>query len=125
MKKYIGEKQVKAQPMTADEAISKGYKIGNHEHEDGYEVQYPDEYKSWSPKAVFEEAYKVADTFVDRLNIELSDLSEKNRKIREFFITDVFKSLPVVKQKLMHAQFEAMLAYKAILTERIRTEKEG
>lgn len=125
MKKYIGEKQVKAQPMTADEAISKGYKIGNHEHEDGYEVQYPDEYKSWSPKAVFEEAYKVADTFVDRLNIELSDLSEKNRKIREFFITDVFKSLPVAKQKLMHAQFEAMLAYKAILTERIRTEKEG
>ena len=57
MKKYIGTKEVSAQPMTADEAVVKGYKVGNHEHEDGYEVEYKDGYKSWSPKKVFEESY--------------------------------------------------------------------
>ena len=59
MEKYIGTKRVMAQPMTADEAVEKGYKVGNHEHEDGYEVEYKDGYKSWSPKEVFEESYKV------------------------------------------------------------------
>src|SRR5574344_2534325 len=63
MEKYIGTKQVMAQPMTADEAVEKGYKVGNHEHEDGYEVEYKDGYKSWSPKEVFEESYKLVDTF--------------------------------------------------------------
>lgn len=125
MKNYIGTKEVKAQPMTADEAVTNGYKVGTHEHEDGYEVQYADGYKSWSPKATFEKAYKVSDTYADRLNIELSELTDKILKIREFFITDAFKSLPVAKQNLMHAQFGAMLAYKEILAERIRIGKEG
>lgn len=35
--------------MTAREANDKGYKIGNHSfEEDGYEVTYPDGYKSWT-----------------------------------------------------------------------------
>jgi hypothetical protein len=62
MKKYIGTKEVLAQPMTAKEAIENGYKVNNHTG-DGYEVEYKDGYKSWSPKEVFEEAYKLADTF--------------------------------------------------------------
>ena len=62
MKNYIGTKEVKAQPMTSKEAIEKGYKVNNHTG-DGYEVEYQDGYKSWSPKEVFEEAYKRADTF--------------------------------------------------------------
>jgi hypothetical protein len=62
MKKYIGTKEVKAQPMTAKEAIEKGYKVNNHTG-DGYEVEYKDGYKSWSPKEVFEESYKLVDTF--------------------------------------------------------------
>lgn len=36
--------------MTAREANDKGHRIGNHSfEEDGYEVTYPDGYKSWSP----------------------------------------------------------------------------
>lgn len=54
MEKCIGTKEVKAQPMTAKEAIEKGYKVNNHTG-DGYEVEYQDGYKSWSPKEVFEE----------------------------------------------------------------------
>ena len=54
MKNYIGTKEVKARPMTSKEAIEKGYKVNNHTG-DGYEVEYQDGYKSWSPKEVFEE----------------------------------------------------------------------
>ena len=58
MKKYFGTKEVMAQPMTALEAINNGYKVGSNNPTDGYEVVYPDGYKSWSPKKVFEDAYK-------------------------------------------------------------------
>lgn len=37
-------------PMRASMALSAGYKIGNaHPDDIGYEVTYPDGYKSWSP----------------------------------------------------------------------------
>lgn len=71
MKQYIGTKMVKAVPakrywledgrkivvtiheMVAQEAISTATAC-----DDGYKVVYPDGYTSWSPKAVFEEAYR-------------------------------------------------------------------
>lgn len=56
--KAIGIKMVDLQPMTAREANDKGYRIGEHSFEtDGYEVTYPDGYKSWSPKEVVDAAY--------------------------------------------------------------------
>lgn len=56
--KAIGIKMVDLQPMTAREANDKGYRIGEHSFEtDGYEVTYPDGYKSWSPKEVADAAY--------------------------------------------------------------------
>ena len=58
MAKFIGVKMIKAVPMTAREANDKGHKIGNHSfEEDGYEVTYPDGYKSWSPAKEFKKAY--------------------------------------------------------------------
>ena len=42
---YIGVKVVQARPMEKDGKA-------------GYKVVYPDGYESWSPKAVFEEAYR-------------------------------------------------------------------
>lgn len=61
--KAIGIKMVDLQPMAANEAIEKGYKTNNYTGEEkGYEVTYPDGYKSWSPKAVADKAYfKLAD----------------------------------------------------------------
>lgn len=57
-KSIIGVKMIEAVPMTAREANDKGYRIGNHSfEEDGYEVTYPDGYKSWSPAKEFEKAY--------------------------------------------------------------------
>lgn len=47
MSKFIGVKMIEAVPMTAREANDKGYRIGNHSFEEnGYEVTYPDGYKS-------------------------------------------------------------------------------
>lgn len=61
-KEYIGIKKVKAHSMSADEALNKNYKIGNHQGEEGYEVIYENGYKSWSPKTVFDKAYKEVST---------------------------------------------------------------
>ena len=51
--KYIGIKFVNAEPMTAEVAEKKGYRVSNNKG-DGYEVTYDDGYKSWCPKDVFE-----------------------------------------------------------------------
>lgn len=49
---------VELQPMRASMALSTGYKIGNaHPDDMGYEVTYPDGYKSWTPKDVADNAY--------------------------------------------------------------------
>lgn len=45
MKNYIGVKIVKAEPQEKNGVP-------------GYKVKYPDGYVSWSPKDVFEEAYR-------------------------------------------------------------------
>lgn len=45
MKEYIGVKLIQAEPQKKN-------------GEDGYKVVYKDGYVSWSPKEVFEEAYK-------------------------------------------------------------------
>lgn len=125
MKKYIGTKEVEAMPMTLGEYISKSgrnpYKDNTHdESEEGYLVKYKDGYESWSPKGVFDEAYKCSDTFLDRLYIELSELQLKQDKLNDFLKTDKFKLLPKQDRTLLEAQFGAMLAYSSILLERIR-----
>lgn len=62
MKRYIGTKIVLAEPMTADAAIIAGYKTGGHFNDSqGYEVEYEDKYRSWSPKLAFDNAYRLAD----------------------------------------------------------------
>lgn len=45
MKNYVGTKFIEAEPQEKD-------------GKDGYKVKYADGYVSWSPKEVFEEAYK-------------------------------------------------------------------
>ena len=83
MKKYIGTKTIEAEPMVAGDASNLGFKT-NDNGGDGYHVRYEDGYESWSPKDVFEKAYKCADTFLDRLHIEMRDLYEKMDKLSPF-----------------------------------------
>ena len=58
MSKFIGIKMVEAVPMTAIEAFNRGYRVPSdlNDSTQGYEVTYPDGYKSWCPKDVFEES---------------------------------------------------------------------
>lgn len=91
MKKYIRTKQIEAEPMTLGDFVQKtgrnpyGKDIEDHkETEQGYHVRHEDDYESWSPKDVFEKAYKCAETFVDRLHIECSDLYSKLDKLVAF-----------------------------------------
>ena len=61
MDKYIGTKLVEAEP--AVRAFGQVYtterpELRPGEYEDGYKVRYPDGYESWSPKDVFEDAYR-------------------------------------------------------------------
>lgn len=65
------------------EAVQLGYarpNEDNHEWREGYHVIYPDGYHSWSPLNVFNAAYKLAETHIDRMIIESYELKEKNRK---------------------------------------------
>ena len=61
MQKFIGVKLVQAEPMKAEEAISKGYLRVKDSHpntqQDGYHVVYQDGYDSWCPKEVFDKQY--------------------------------------------------------------------
>ena len=67
MKQYIGTKLIEAEPAYRCTDGSGKVVITPHPEEafpnypsieDGYRVRYPDGYVSWSPKAVFEEAYR-------------------------------------------------------------------
>lgn len=56
--KAIGIKMVDLVPMRASMALQHGYKIGDaHPDDMGYEITYPDGYKSWTPKEVADAAY--------------------------------------------------------------------
>ena len=57
MQNYIGVKIVKAEPMTKGTA----FPLLEKDDTAGYLVKYPDGYVSWSPKDVFEKAYRVLD----------------------------------------------------------------
>lgn len=73
-KQYIGVKRVGAVPMTAGEAVDKGYRVGQSSivppNTQGYEVIYEDGYKSWSPKDVFDKAYRCTEGMTFGLAIE-------------------------------------------------------
>lgn len=59
MNKYIGTKQVAAQPMTRSDAEAHlGRNVGGDKHGDGYLVEYEGGYQAWSPKDVFDAAYR-------------------------------------------------------------------
>ena len=59
MKTFVGVKLIKAQPMTYSEWCGhKGFPLeAEKANDEGYLVEYPDGYQSWSPAAVFEASY--------------------------------------------------------------------
>ena len=80
MKKYIGTKQIEAEPMTMGEAYRRGLLHAgrvpseSEKSKAGYYVKYDNGYESWSPADVFEKAYKLADTYARELLTEAARL---------------------------------------------------
>lgn len=80
MKQYIGTKVIEARPMNRGEYNEyRGWTIPANENpaDEGYLVKYPDGYESWSPKAVFEEAYRETDGMSFGLAIEAAKKGKK------------------------------------------------
>lgn len=80
MKQYIGTKIVHAEPVVKLQGIM--YGIGEivlrtDDAKYGYKVVYPDGYVSWSPKEVFEEAYRPTDGMPFGLAIEAAKKGKK------------------------------------------------
>ena len=125
MKKYIGTKQVEAEPMTMGEAYKRNLlqtgRVPNDSEKDnpGFYVRYQDGYESWSPAETFDKAYKIADTPLDRLIIEHQELRDKINKLEKFLSSEGFDSLNYKMQTLLDMQHRIMIEYSLILKERI------
>lgn len=125
MKKYIGTKQIEAEPMTRGDAWGKHLlreKPSTENFDDeGYHVRYEDGYESWSPKDTFEKAYKIADTFLDRLHIEMRDLYEKMDKLAPFVESGKIDEVVTDKYQnyLLRLQHRIMSRYINVLECRI------
>ena len=73
MNKCIGVKLIEAEEMNlGDYNIFRGWTIPDNEDpkKEGYLVKYPDGYVSWSPKEIFEEAYRKTSSMTFGLAVE-------------------------------------------------------
>lgn len=120
MKKYIGTKQIEAEPMTMGEAYEKNLlqagRVPNESEKTkaGYHVKYEGGYESWSPAELFEKAYRVADTPLDRI-IEENELSDRLERLYAFICSDTFKELDSTTRAMLAVQYSSMTAYYHIL----------
>lgn len=131
MKKYLGVKLIEAEP---EEKLN----LESGKLKEGYKVVYEDGYTSWSPKDVFEKAYREVKTMDDLPSVlnevmpehqerVLDEMFELNKKITklDFFIenSDIFKKLDEDEQVRLIQQVRAMEYYFSILIERIQNFK--
>ena len=127
MKKYIGTKQIEAEPMTMGEAYEKNLlqagRVPNESEKTkaGYHVKYEGGYESWSPAEPFEKSYKVADTPLDRMSIEENELVDRVEKLTAFIRGDKFKELDSTTRAMLVVQYSSMSAYLHVL--RLRSTK--
>jgi len=118
---------VKAEPMKLGEFIKttgrNPYANSSDIHgtnEEGYIVEYEDGYKSWSPKEVFEKAYKVAETHIDRMSIEFEELRERMKKLKNFLYSYKVFELDKEEVYLLERQYNQMDSYAQTLFQRLK-----
>jgi DUF1365 family protein len=131
MKNYIGTKSIKGKPMNLGEYNKyRGWDIPKNEspEKEGYLVEYelkgddkpnhPDHkgYISWSPKAAFDDAYRIADTYMDRLLIEQENLQDKADKLQAALDGE---KVPLHERDILNRQLKHMKKYLDVLNYRI------
>ena len=127
MKKYIKTKVVSATPAWRVNGViypKDGAVPRVMNREDGYKVVYEDGCESWSPKEVFEKTYKPANTFLDRMKIELEELQYRWSKLTSFMQSEKFLALSPEKRGLLICQSDIMEDYYFILKSRIELEEQ-
>ena len=127
---FTGTKTIKACPMPLGEAEKvlgrtiDTSAVENHNQVEGYLVEYEDGYRSWSPKEAFEKAYRVSETHLDRMLIELSDVQARYLKGRQFSFSQEFRKLSEAKRNTLRKQLDSMENYIYLLSRRIELESE-
>jgi hypothetical protein len=138
MKQYIGTKIINATPMTRlaynelrdwelpenENGEDEGFLV---EYLDGGEANHPDYagYISWSPKAVFENAYVEigeadnSPAHIVRVKAERAQLADRLTKLKSFFDTALFQSLDAAECSRLIRQSEYMQDYLDILDSRV------
>lgn len=136
MQQYTGTKVIKAKELSRGEYNKlRGWVTPSDENPDdaGYLVEYVgqgnpnhadfDNYISWSPKQVFEEAYKPSGTPAEHMLLEEAELERKLHKLNEFTKTTDFDLLDSEERVLLRMQLEIMRTYSSILGLRIASFK--
>jgi len=72
MKKYLGVKIISAEPALKGWNQEESKQLSADALQEGYKVVYENGYVSWSPKDVFEKAYKSAESFTEYVNIHVN-----------------------------------------------------
>lgn len=130
IKQYTGTKTVKARPMTMGEAyecklLKEGVRPSECETDKaGYLVEYEDGYQSWSPKDVFDAAYKPSETFLERLDNECDEIGARYNKAKDFINSDRFDNLSPIAKLLLMAQSATQREYICLLIDMIDEAKE-
>ena len=131
MKNYIGTELIKAIPawkLENETIIPKDTVFDPNltplKVEDGYMVTYEDDCTSWRPKDVFEKAYRIAETTLDRMYVEYNDLLDKYNKLTIFLgREDKEKVAGEFQCELMELQRAHMKGYLLVLRSRIELMK--
>ena len=119
MKKYVSKTTYcMAEPMKLKE-VPDGvlpFNIDCDEEMDGYLVANHYGELTWTPKSFFEENFALADSFIDRMKLELDELDERIGKLEKFIESDSFISLEETDRNLLNEQLQAMHSYLGALS---------
>ena len=90
--------------------------------DEGYHVRYEDGYESWSPKDTFEKAYNIAETPVDRMQIEAEELNGRYVKLAIFIDSGKMDEVvnDIYNKCLLEMQCYTMFDYIRLLDTRIQ-----
>lgn len=96
-----------------------------HSAEEGKKdnLMYEGGYQSWSPKDVFEVAYKPSETFLERLENECNEIDARSDKVKDFIGSDRFDNLSPIAKLLLTAQSATQREYICLLIDRIDEAK--
>ncbi len=142
MKKFIGTKQIEAEPMTRGEYNQyHGWIIPANENpeDEGYLVKYNDGYISWSPKKQFEESYSTigenplydtallmkSNDFRERFQAEYIQLKIRYNGLKamlEKYKAGTLSFQPKCSYELLFTQLVYMKNYMKVLEERAKVE---